>query len=62
MLAFFAQKDEEAAKRKVRRPPSWPRSCANSSLLWLCAHGDARANLHRLGQPDTFLATVMIGR
>ena len=30
---------------KVRKTPSWPRSWANFSLLWLCYHRDARANL-----------------
>jgi hypothetical protein len=40
----------------VRKTPSWPRSWANFSLLSLYSHRNARANLHRLGQPNTFLA------
>ena len=33
-----------------------PKSSANTSLLWLFSHRNARANLHILGQPNTFLA------
>jgi hypothetical protein len=44
---------------QVRKAPSWPRSWANfSSPLSLHSHWDAWANLHVLGQPDTFLAAV----
>jgi hypothetical protein len=41
---------------KVRKTPSWPRSWANSSLLQLYSHRNVRANLHLLGQPNSFLA------
>jgi hypothetical protein len=41
---------------KVRNTPSWPRSWANFSLLWLHSHRNAWANWHLLGQPNTFLA------
>jgi hypothetical protein len=41
---------------KVRQTPSWPRSWANFSLLWLYSRRNAWANLHFLGQPNTFLA------
>ena len=41
---------------QVRKTPSWPRSWANFSLLWLYSHNNAWANLHLLGQPNTFLA------
>jgi hypothetical protein len=40
---------------QVRKTPSWPRSWANFSLLSLYSHGNARANLHLLGQPNSFL-------
>jgi alpha-N-acetylglucosaminidase len=43
---------------KVRKTPSWPRSWANSSLLYQYSHRNAWANLHFLGQPDIFLAQV----
>jgi hypothetical protein len=36
--------------------PSWPRSWANFSPLWLYSHRIARANLHLLGRPNTVLA------
>jgi hypothetical protein len=42
---------------KVRKMPSWPRSWANFSPLQLYPHRNVWANLHLLGQPDTFLAT-----
>ena len=45
-----------AGAAKVRKPPSWPRSWANFCLLELYFHRNARANLHLLGQPDSFLA------
>ena len=41
---------------RVRKPPSWPRSWANFSLLSLYSHRNAWVNLHLLGQPDTFRA------
>jgi hypothetical protein len=41
---------------QVRRTPRWPRSWANFSVLWLYSHRNAWANLHLLGQPNTFLA------
>ena len=34
---------------QVRKSPSWPRSWANFSLLQLCSHRNAWANLHLLG-------------
>jgi hypothetical protein len=40
----------------VRKMPSWPRSWANFSLLQLYSHRNAWANLHLVGQPNTFLA------
>jgi hypothetical protein len=42
--------------RTSETEPSWPRSWANFSLLYLYPHWNARANLYLLGQPDTFLA------
>jgi hypothetical protein len=42
---------------EVRKLPSWPRSWANFSLLQLCSHRNAWANLHILGQPNTVLAS-----
>jgi hypothetical protein len=45
------------AEAKVRKAPwSRPRSRVNSGPLWLYFRRDARANVHLLGQPDTFLA------
>ena len=43
---------------QVRKTPSWPRSLANFSLLY--SHRNAGANLHLLGQPNTFLAAAMV--
>jgi hypothetical protein len=43
-------------KNQVRKTPGWPKSWANFSLLQLCSHRSAWANLHLLGQPDKFLA------
>ena len=40
---------------EVRKMPSWPRSWANFSLLQLYSHINSCANLHCLGQPNTFL-------
>ena len=37
--------------------PSWPRSWANFSLLQLYSHRNARANFHRLRQPDPGLGS-----
>jgi hypothetical protein len=42
----------------VRKPPSWPRSWANFSLLWLYSHRSAWANLHILGEPNNSLTLV----
>jgi hypothetical protein len=42
---------------KVRKTPSWPRSWANFNFLSLYPRGNTWANLHRLGQPNTLLAT-----
>jgi hypothetical protein len=41
---------------RLRKTPSRPRSWANFSLSSLYSHRNAWANLHHLGQPDTFLA------
>jgi hypothetical protein len=41
---------------EVRKTPSWPRSWANFSLLQLYLHRNAWANLHIVGQPNTFIA------
>ena len=41
-------------RTKVSKAPRWPRSWANFSLLQLSSHRNAWANLHLLGQPDTF--------
>ena len=38
-----------AELHQVRKTPSWPRSWANSSLLQLCSHRNARADLHISG-------------
>jgi hypothetical protein len=51
----------DATLAQVRKTLSWPRSWANFSLLsalQLCSHRNAWANLHLLGQPNTFLAAV----
>jgi hypothetical protein len=42
---------------QVRKAQSWSRSWANCSLLWLYSDWNAWANLHLLGQPNTFLDT-----
>jgi hypothetical protein len=55
------QLSAEAAARaniQARQTPSWPRSWANFSLFWLYSHRNTWANLHLLGQPDTFLAFI----
>jgi hypothetical protein len=36
--------------------PSWTRSWANFSLLWLYSDRNTQVNLHILGQPNSFLA------
>jgi hypothetical protein len=41
---------------QVRTTPSWPRSWANFSLLWLYSDRNTWANLRLLGQPNSFLA------
>jgi hypothetical protein len=41
---------------QVRTTSICPRSWASFSLLWLYSHPNAWANLHILGQPNTFLA------
>jgi hypothetical protein len=46
----------DGAGEQVRKTPSWPRSWANFSLLWLYSYWKAWANLYLLGQPNTFLA------
>jgi hypothetical protein len=46
----------------VSKTPSWPRSWANSSLLYQYSRRNAWANLHLLGQPDTFLAPRAVHR
>jgi Ca2+-binding EF-hand superfamily protein len=43
---------------QVRKTPSWPRSWANFSLLQLYSHRNAWANLHLLGQPNTFVVSI----
>jgi hypothetical protein len=43
---------------KVRKTPSWPRSWANFNFLSLYPRRNAWANLHLLGQPNTFLAAA----
>jgi hypothetical protein len=45
-----------ASTSQVKNISSWPRSWANFSLFWLYSHRNAWANLHLLGQPNTFLA------
>jgi uncharacterized protein (DUF608 family) len=48
---------ESYSCNQVRKMRSWPRSWANFSLLQLYSHRRKTwANLHRLGQPDTFVA------
>ena len=46
----------ERKAAKVRKAPSWPRSWANSSLLWVYSHRNAWSNLQFLGQSNTCLA------
>jgi hypothetical protein len=40
----------------VRKTPIWPGNWSNFSVLQLYSHRNAWANLHILGQPNTFLA------
>ena len=47
------------SKLQVRKTQRWPKGWANFSLLWLYCYWNTWANLHLLGQPNTFLATVM---
>ena len=50
-------KTAKSKTAKVSKTPTrWPRSWANFSLLSLHFHRNAWANLHVLGQPNTFLA------
>jgi hypothetical protein len=44
----------------VRKTSSWPRSWANFSLLQLYSLRKAWANLHLLGQPNSFLARAAL--
>jgi hypothetical protein len=44
----------------ARKTPSWPRSWANLSLLYLYYHRNAWANLHLLDQPNTVLTRAVI--
>ena len=52
----FSSKALAGVLAEVSKTPSWPRSWANFSLLQLYSHRNAWANLHLLGQPNTFLA------
>jgi hypothetical protein len=45
---------------QVRKTPSWPRSWANFSVLWLYSHPNAWTNVHLLGQPNSFLAAAVV--
>jgi hypothetical protein len=54
---LFSVIDDRNIAGQVRKPPSWPRSWANFSLLQLYSRRKAWANLHVLGQPNTFLAS-----
>ena len=58
LLTPAAQEDAAMSRMaiKVSKTPNWPRSWANFSLLELCYSCTAWANLHILGQPNTFLA------
>ena len=49
-------------QQQVRKMPRWPRSWANCSRLSLHSHRRAWANLHVLGQPNSFLASAPAGR
>jgi hypothetical protein len=45
---------------QVRNTPSWPRSWANFGRSSLYSRRNAWANLHLLGQPNSFLASVFV--
>jgi hypothetical protein len=47
---------ETRGRAGVRKTPSWSRSWANFGPLQLHSYRNARANSHRFGQPNTFLA------
>ena len=51
-----------ARMTRVRKTPSWPRSWASSSILWLHSHRSAGAISHILDQPNPFLASLAGGR
>ena len=53
---FFASMETAV---QVRKTPSWPRSWANFSLLYLHSPRNAWTNSHLLGQPNTALAAVL---
>jgi hypothetical protein len=55
-----AERDLNGQLSEVRKTPSWPRIWANSSLLQLYSHRHVWANLHLLGQPNTFLAPGLL--
>jgi hypothetical protein len=55
-LHYHTDEDFLQELLKVRKMPRWPRTWANVSLLYLYSNRDAWANLHSLGQPNTFLA------
>ena len=46
-------------ENQVRKTPSWPRRWANVGLFWMYSDKNAWANLHLLGQPNTFLAQAL---
>ena len=53
---YMLDPDHAPSHPQVRKTPSWPKTWANFSLLQLCSHWNVWANLHLLGQPNTFLA------
>jgi hypothetical protein len=55
-MIFSSKRECNMLRTRVRKTPSWPRNWANFSFLSLYSHRNARANLHLLGQPNTFLA------
>jgi hypothetical protein len=59
--ADMAERSHWPLYQQVRKTPSCPRSRANFSLLYLYSRRNAWANLHRLGQSNTFLAAVVRG-
>ena len=56
--SYYENPKTKAVLLKVRKTPRWPRSWANYSLLQLYSNCNAWANLHILGQPNTFLACI----